>query len=477
MKDTTYEPVIGLEVHAQLKTQSKIFCGCSTKFDAKENEFTCPVCTGMPGCLPVLNKKAVEFSVKMALATHCQVNERSIFARKNYFYPDLPKGYQISQYDQPLAQKGHVEIQVDGQTKKIRLHRIHMEEDAGKNIHGTISSYVNLNRAGIPLIEIVSEPDVRSSQEAGAYLRELRSMLRYLEVCDGNMEEGSFRCDVNVSVKPIEQKEFGTRCEVKNINSFRFVEKAIEYEIQRQIEVLEGGAKVIQETRLWDSDQNKTFSMRSKEEAHDYRYFPEPDLLPLRVAPAWVEEIKRTLPELAKQKKERFMKMYQLSSYDASLLVQEKSLAQYFESVIEICKEPKLASNWILSELLREFGPEQGATSPVTPQHLGELLALIVKGTISGKIAKQIFEKMVQTGQAPQAIVQKEGLIQVSDVAQIEAWVEEVLKEQKAFVDKYHAGQTKLFGFFVGEVMKKSHGKANPAKVNETLKKKLVKGA
>ncbi|MBI2645576.1 MAG: Asp-tRNA(Asn)/Glu-tRNA(Gln) amidotransferase subunit GatB [Deltaproteobacteria bacterium] len=468
-----YEPVMGLEVHAQLKTQSKIFCGCSTKFDAKENELTCPVCTGMPGCLPVLNKRAVEFAIKMALATHCNINEKSIFARKNYFYPDLPKGYQISQYDKPLAQKGVVEISIDGQVKKIRLHRIHMEEDAGKNIHGTISSYVNLNRAGIPLIEIVSEPDVRSSQEAGAYLRELRSMLRYLEVCDGNMEEGSFRCDVNVSVRPVGQKEFGTRCEVKNINSFRFVEKAIEYEIQRQIEVLESGAKVIQETRLWDSDQNKTFSMRSKEEAHDYRYFPEPDLLPLMIEQHWVEEIKRTLPELASEKKLRFMKMYQLSEYDASQLVQEKFLAQYFESVVELCKEPKLVSNWILSELLREFGPEQVASCPMTPQHLGELLVLITNGTISGKIAKHVFGKMLETGQAPQAIVEKEGLVQVSDHVQIEALVIEVLKEQKAFVDKYLAGQTKLFGFFVGEVMKKSHGKANPAMVNEFLKKKL----
>ncbi|MBI3017393.1 MAG: Asp-tRNA(Asn)/Glu-tRNA(Gln) amidotransferase subunit GatB [Deltaproteobacteria bacterium] len=471
-----YEPVIGLEVHAQLKTQSKIFCGCSTKFDAKENELTCPVCTGMPGCLPVLNKRAVEFAIKMALATQCRINEKSLFARKHYFYPDLPKGYQISHYDKHLAQKGHIEISIGGQIKKIRLHRIHMEEDAGKNIHGTFSSYVNLNRAGIPLIEIVSEPDVRSSQEAGAYLREIRSILRYLEVCDGNMEEGSFRCDVNVSVRPVGQKEFGIRCEVKNINSFRFVEKAIEYEMGRQIEVLESGAKVIQETRLWDSDQNKTFSMRSKEEAHDYRYFPEPDLHPLIVEPHWVEEIKRTLPELSSEKKTRFIKMYQLSEYDASLLTQEKSLAQYFESVVEICKEPKLATNWILSELLREFGPEQVESSPITPQHLGELLVLIMKGTISGKIAKHVFEKMLQTGQAPQAIVQKEGLVQVSDSTQIEALVEEVLKEQKVFVDKYHAGQAKLFGFFVGEVMKKSHGKANPAMVNEFLKKKL-KGA
>ncbi len=476
MKDMTYEPVIGLEVHAQLKTQSKIFCGCSTKFDAKENELTCPVCTGMPGCLPVLNKRAVEFAIKMALATQCHMNEKSIFARKNYFYPDLPKGYQISQYDKPLAQQGSLEISLDGATKKIRLHRIHMEEDAGKNVHGTISSYVNLNRAGIPLIEIVSEPDIRSAQEAGVYLRELRSMLRYLEVCDGNMEEGSFRCDVNISVRPLGQKEFGTRCEVKNINSFRFVEKAIEYEIQRQIEVVESGAKVIQETRLWDSNQNKTFSMRSKEEAHDYRYFPEPDLLPLIVESHWIEELKRTLPELAQEKKARFMKMYQLSEYDASLLTQEKSLAQYFESVVELCKEPKLATNWILSELLREFGPEQVEACPITPQRLGELLDLITKGTISGKIAKEVFEKMLQTGQAPRAIVEKEGLVQVSDAGQIEVLVHEVLKEQKAFVDKYHAGQIKLFGFFVGEVMKKSRGKANPAMVNEFLKKKL-KGA
>jgi len=462
---TSYEAVIGLEVHAQLKTKSKIFCGCSTEFNAKENENTCPVCTGMPGSLPVLNKKAVEFALKMAMATQCTIHEKSIFARKNYFYPDLPKGYQISQYDKPLA--------VQGKVGKVRIHRIHMEEDAGKNIHGTVSSYVNLNRAGIPLIEIVSEPDMRSSQEAGEYLRELRSMLRYLDICDGNMEEGSFRCDVNISIRPLTQKEYGTRAEIKNINSFRFVEKAIEYEIERQKEVLESGKRVVQETRLWDSEKNQTFSMRSKEEAHDYRYFPDPDLLPLQIPNTWIEDVKKSIPELGAQKKERFMNQYGLTEYDAGLLVQEKELAQYFEEVVQICQQPKLASNWILSELLRETTATQIAASPISSKHLGELIKLIQKGTISGKIAKTIFEKMWNSGQSPKTIVEKEGLVQVSDENVIRQWVEEVLKNNQKFVDEYRAGRTKLLGFFVGEIMKKSQGKANPATIHEILKKKL----
>ncbi len=470
---SAYESVIGLEVHAQLKTKSKLFCGCSTEFNAKENENTCPVCTGMPGSLPVLNKLAVDYAIKMAHATHCNINEVSIWARKNYFYPDLPKNYQISQYDRPLAEEGFVEITCDGLSKKIGLVRIHMEEDAGKNIHGTIASYVNLNRAGTPLIEIVSKPDMRSAKEAGIYLRELRSMVRYLDVCDGNMEEGSFRCDVNISLRKVGQAELGKRAEIKNINSFRFVEKAIEFEFDRQKEILDSGGRVIQETRLWDSEKNQTFSMRSKEEAHDYRYFPEPDLLPLTVDRSWTEEIKKTLPELGQEKKKRFMTQYALSEYDAALLTLEKELAQYYEEAVSISKNPKLTCNWILSELLREFDSDKIASCKISSKHLGELVHLIDAGTISGKIAKEIFSKMLTTGQPPQKIVEKEGLTQVLDEAIIETWIDEVLKENKESVDKYRAGQQKLFGFFVGQVMKKSQGKANPALVNERLKKKL----
>ena len=469
-----FEAVMGLEVHVQLKTKSKIFCSCSTHFDARENENICPVCTGMPGSLPVLNEEAVHMACKMALATNCKVQSVSVFARKNYFYPDLPKGYQISQYDQPLAIDGWVEIPLSNkEIKKIRLERIHMEEDAGKNVHGSHFSYVNFNRAGIPLIEVVSKPDLRSSEEAGNYLRSIQRMVRYLEIGDGNMEEGSLRCDVNISLRPTGAEKLGTKVEIKNMNSFRFVENAIEYEIERQKEALQNGQKIIQETRLWDSNQNKTFSMRSKEEAHDYRYFPEPDLMPLEVSSKALESIKTQLPELSLEKQKRFMRDYQLSQADSGTLVQEKSLADYFEAVVKECQAPRLASNWILSELLREVEASSVSKSKITPKHLGQLILLIQKGTISGKIAKTVFEKMLQSGDLPQKIVETEGWVQISDDAELEPIIEAVVKENPNLVKAYQAGDAKKFGFFVGQVMKKTQGQANPQKVNELLKKKL----
>ncbi len=474
-REDRFEAVIGLEVHAQLRTKSKIFCGCSTKFVSEENVHVCPVCAGLPGTLPVLNRKAVDFAMKMALAAHCHINETSIFARKNYFYPDLPKGYQISQYDKPLAEEGWVEIQTDGQSKKIRIQRIHMEEDAGKNVHGKRGSYVNLNRAGVPLIEIVSYPDLATSGEASQYVKKLRSILRYTGVSDGNMEEGNLRCDVNVSVRQRGEKKLGTRSEVKNINSFRFIEKAIEFEIQRQTEILEGGNQVIQETRLFDANRGETFSMRSKEEAHDYRYFPEPDLVSLNVEKSWIEDCESKLPELPDEKAKRFAAQYQLSHYDAALLVQEKELAEYYEEVAHASHQPKLASNWILTELLHVVSADQIETSPVSSKHLGELIQLITSGVISGKIAKTVFEKMMISRQAPKIIVEKEGLWQVSDEGVVIEAVEKILTERKEEVEKYRAGNEKLFGFFVGQIMKLTEGKANPALVNQILKKKLGK--
>lgn len=473
-REDRFEAVIGLEVHAQLKTKSKIFCGCSTEFVSEENVHVCPVCAGLPGTLPVLNRKAVDFAMKMALAVHCQVNETSIFARKNYFYPDLPKGYQISQYDKPLAEEGWVEIQTDGQSKKIRIQRVHMEEDAGKNVHGKRESYVNLNRAGIPLIEIVSYPDLATAEEASQYLKKLRSILRYTGVSDGNMEEGNLRCDVNVSLRQRADMKLGTRAEIKNINSFRFVEKAIDFEIQRQAEILEGGNQVIQETRLFDANRGETFSMRSKEEAHDYRYFPEPDLISLEIEKSWIEDLRSQIPELPDEKTKRFAAQYQLPQYDAALLVQEKELAEYYEEVASASHQPKLAGNWILTELLRVVSADQIETSPISSKHLGELIQLITSGVISGKIAKTVFEKMMISRQSPQIIVEKEGLRQVLDEDVVIEAVEKVLTERRGEVEKYRAGNEKLFGFFVGQIMKLTEGKANPALVNQILKKKLA---
>jgi aspartyl-tRNA(Asn)/glutamyl-tRNA(Gln) amidotransferase subunit B len=474
----SYEPVIGLEVHAQLLTRSKIFCSCSTRFGAAPNTHTCPVCLGMPGVLPVLNREVVAFTIRMALATHCRIAPYSQFARKNYFYPDLPKGYQISQYELPLAEHGWVEVETDGITRRIGIHRIHMEEDAGKLIHDESRpvSYVDFNRTGVPLIEIVSEPDIRSPEEAAAYLRQLRDMLRYLEICDGNMEEGSFRCDANISLRPAGTSALGTKTELKNMNSFRHVQRALEFEIRRQQALLESGSAVTQETRLWDSDRNVTVSMRSKEEAHDYRYFPDPDLVPLVIDEAWVEEIRSALPELPDAKRERFTEEYGLPAYDARVLTASRDLAGYFEAVVRAFPQPKTVSNWIMAELLRELKRDERdiAQCPVPPGQLAELLELLDQGVVSGKIAKTVFEAMYASGKSARAIVAERGLVQVSDGGAIEALVDEVLAENPAEVAAYRGGKEKVFGFFVGQVMKKSKGKANPQRVNETLRRRLT---
>ena len=475
-----YEPVIGLEVHAQLLTKSKIFCGCSTTFGEEPNTLTCPVCTGQPGSLPVLNRKAVEFAIKLGLATHCRIAAYSLFARKNYFYPDLPKGYQISMYEYPLAEEGSIEITVDGKKKRIKIIRIHLEEDAGKLKHGetpeTASfSYVDFNRTGVPLVEVVSGPDIRSPQEAGDYLRELRAILQYLDISTGNMEEGNFRCDANVSVRPKGQKEFGTRAELKNMNSFRHVEKALEYEIKRQIGILEDREKVVQETRLWDATEGITVSMRGKEEAHDYRYFPDPDLVPLRIDEPWIEEIRKSLPELPIQKRERFIKEYQIPEYDAEILTSTKPLSLFFEEATRLFPEPKTVSNWMMGDLLRELKRDEREIDqcPITPQHLAEMLSIIKEGTISGKIAKDVFEEMYRSGERPGKIVRDKGWTQILDTGEIERAIKRAMEANPKLVEDYRKGKEKLFGFFVGEVMKETKGKANPKLLNELLGKKL----
>ena len=472
-----FEPVIGLEVHAQLKTRTKIFCNCSTEFGAPPNTHTCPVCLGMPGVLPVLNKKVVEFTLRMALATNCSINRESRFARKNYFYPDLPKGYQISQYELPIAHDGFIDIEVNSGKDRIGITRIHMEEDAGKLTHDIRRpvSRVDFNRTGVPLIEIVSEPDLRSPEAAGAYLRQLRSIVRYIEICDGNLEEGSFRCDANVSIRPLGTDALGTRTELKNLNSFRFVEKALHYEVNRQKEIILDGGQVVQETRLWDTVKNRTTSMRSKEEAHDYRYFPDPDLLPLVIDKAWIKAVRSTLPELPDQKKKRFIQQYDLPQNDADILTASRELADYFEEGVKAFPKPKQLSNWIMGSLLGYLNAA-GLTigqSPISAAHLAQLLELIDSGVISGKIAKTVFEEMADSGKPPKAIVEEKGLVQVSDAAAIEAVVSTVLENCAAEVEDYKNGKTKLMGFFVGQVMKATKGKANPGIVNEILKKKL----
>jgi aspartyl-tRNA(Asn)/glutamyl-tRNA(Gln) amidotransferase subunit B len=472
-----FEPVMGLEVHAQLATHSKIFCGCTTKFGASPNTHTCPVCLGMPGVLPVLNQEVVEFTMKMALATHCVIAPFSQFARKNYFYPDLPKGYQISQYESPLAQNGWVEVATEGVSRRIRIHRIHMEEDAGKLIHDEFQpvSYVDFNRTGVPLMEIVSEPDIRTPDEAAAYLRTLREILRYLEICDGNMEEGSMRCDANISLRPVGTHGLGVKAELKNMNSFRNVQKALEFEIRRQTALLERGEPVIQETRLWDANHNVTLSMRGKEEAHDYRYFPDPDLVPIVVASDWVEAVRAKLPELPDAKRERFDRVYGLPSYDAEVLTSSKALANYFEAAVGVFPQPKIVSNWIMSELMRELKRDDRdiEACPVAPDNLAELLHLIDSGTVSGKIAKSVFEQMYASGKRARTIVEENGLVQVKDEGAIEAVVAEVLAENPTEVERCKAGNEKLLGFFVGQIMKKTKGKANPQLVNDILRKKL----
>jgi aspartyl-tRNA(Asn)/glutamyl-tRNA(Gln) amidotransferase subunit B len=472
-----FEPVIGLEVHAQLKTKTKIFCGCSTAFGAPPNTHTCPVCLGMPGVLPVLNRKVVDYTIRMALATNCSIQSESRFARKNYFYPDLPKGYQISQYELPIARNGYVDIEFEASRRHVGITRIHMEEDAGKLGHAPERpvSMVDFNRTGVPLIEIVSEPDIRSAEEAGAYLRQLRAVVRYLGICDGNLEEGSFRCDANVSIRPKGSGSFGTRTELKNLNSFKHVEKALQYEIGRQRELILEGGKVVQETRLWDPAQNKTTSMRGKEEAHDYRYFPDPDLLPLLIDDAWIEAVRKSLPELPDEKKKRFIREYGLPDYDAALLTSDRDLAGYFEDCVRRFPNSKQVSNWMMGPLLGLLNAQGNAidVSPVSADDLARLLELIEQGTISGKIAKSVFDEMARTGKPPQKIVAEKGLVQITDASSIEAVVATVISNNPQEVAAYKGGRNKLMGFFVGQVMKATRGKANPKLVNEILKRML----
>ncbi len=477
MPVSDYQPVIGLEVHAQLLTRAKIFCGCSTEFGARPNHHTCPVCLGMPGVLPVLNQRVVEFAVRAGLALGCAIRKTSVWSRKNYFYPDLPKGYQITQYDQPICEGGKMTIEVDGAEREIRIRRIHMEEDAGKNVHDAAEgeSLVDLNRAGVPLVEIVSEPDLRSSEEAAEYLKALRDVLVYLEINDGNMEQGSFRCDANVSVMRKGSAEFGPRTELKNMNSFRFVRQAIDYEIARQVEVLESGGKVTQETRLWDAQRNETRAMRSKEDAQDYRYFPEPDLPPLYVSDQLIDSVARTLPELPRAKIRRFQSQYALPAYDVKILCAERALADFFEACAQHYKDYKKLSNWFLGELLRLLKDEGGMVSSLrfTPAQFASLLAAVDQGEISASSGKEVFAEMFRTGKDPAAIISKKGLAQVSDSPLIESLVDEVVAKNPGEVEKYRAGKKQVYGFLVGQVMKAMKGKGNPALVNELLKKKL----
>jgi aspartyl-tRNA(Asn)/glutamyl-tRNA(Gln) amidotransferase subunit B len=481
---TGFEAVIGLEVHAQLLTRSKIFCGCSAAFGGPPNSQTCPVCLGLPGVLPVLNRRAVEFAIKTALALGCEIAEGCRFARKHYFYPDMPKNFQISQYELPLARGGELEFPLDGVTRRVRIHRLHLEEDVGKLLHaGTFQaaeySLVDFNRSGVPLMEIVSEPDIRTPEEAAEYLRQLRAILVYLEVCDGNMEEGSLRCDANVSVRRAGDEAFGVKTEIKNMNSFRHVQKALAYEIQRQVRVLERGGRIAQETRLWDGDQGVTVSMRSKEYAHDYRYFPEPDLVPLTIPTAWIDEIRATMPELPQQRRARFVREYGIPEYDAAVLTASRPLADYYEAVVRAFPEPKIASNWVMVELLGQLNKEgrEITQSPIAPRDLADLLALLKRGTISGKIAKTVFEEMYRTGKAAATVVEEKGLIQISDRSQLLQIIDKVLAEHPEPVADYRRGKVQSFTFLVGEVMRATRGKANPKLLNECLRERLEQDA
>ena len=477
---TKYESVIGLEVHLQLLTKSKIFCSCSTHFGDPPNSNVCPVCLGLPGALPVLNQEAVTMAMKTALALNCAINSRSRFARKNYFYPDLPKGYQISQYDEPVASDGWIEIEVEGARKRIGVTRVHLEEDAGKSLHegfpdSESKSYIDLNRSGVPLIEIVSEPDLRTPDEAFEYLTRLKTLLLYLDVSNCNMEEGSLRCDANVSVRPAGATEFGTKTEVKNLNSFRFLQKALAYEINRQIEIVEGGGTIHQETRLWDSREQRTYGMRSKEFAHDYRYFSEPDLLPLVITEKWKAQVRDSLPELPDARRQRLMREYALPEYDAGQLTLSKALADYFEETAKGSNEPKLAANWVLSELLyllKEANREI-TESPVSAANLAELLRLMATGSVSGKMAKDLLAEMFSTGKTAAALVSEKGLAQISDDDQIAAVARQVLNANPKQVEQYRGGKTATIGWFVGQVMKATRGQANPQMVQEVLKREL----
>jgi aspartyl-tRNA(Asn)/glutamyl-tRNA(Gln) amidotransferase subunit B len=473
---TKYETVIGIEVHAQMLTESKMFCSCPNQFDAAPNANICPICTGQPGSLPVINKKAIELGIRAATALNCEIYEKSIFSRKNYFYPDLPKGYQISQYDKPFSQNGYINVTLkSGEVKKVRIHRIHFEEDAGKSNHDYDRTLVNLNRGGVPLVEIVTEADMRSSEEAGQYLRTLHSILQYADICDGSMEEGNFRCDVNISVRPFGQEKFGTKVELKNINSFKYVEKAIEYEIERQIQMVERGEKITQQTRGWNNAENITELLREKEEAKDYRYFPEPDLPALIIEKAWKEKIKAEMPELPEAKTARFKKDYQLSDYDAAVLTSSKELAEYYEQVTKKNNNPKASANWVMNELLGKLNEIGKAIyqSPVSSRDLGDLVSRIDKNEISGKIAKTVFEEMFLTQKSPEQIIKEKGFVQISDTSQIEAVVMQVIKNNPTQLADYKAGKVKLLGYFVGQSMKETKGQANPAILNEIVKKLL----
>ncbi len=475
--DAKYEAVIGLEVHAQLLTTSKAFCGCSTKFGNEPNTNVCPICLGHPGVLPVLNKKVVEFTTLMGLATNCTINSKSVFARKNYFYPDLPKGYQISQYELPICEHGWIEVTTaDKEKRKIGITRIHMEEDAGKSIHDRGNeTLVDVNRCGVPLMEIVSEPEIKTATEAYLYLNKIRQLVRYLEICDGNMEEGSLRCDANISIRLKGDSVLGTKTEIKNMNSFRNVERAIKYEIERQIDLVENNERVVQETLLWNADLNEAFSMRSKEEAHDYRYFPDPDLMPVFVDDIWLENISASLPELPDIKKERFVRQYLLPVYDAEVLTQSKPIADYYEKVVSHTDDFKSASNWIMGDVLKILNEEKKEIPnfSISPEFLAELINLIKSGAISGKIAKDIFPEMLAGNISPAAIVKKKNLLQVSDVKVIEKTVDEILSSHPQEVEEYLSGKEKVIGFFIGRIMKQTAGKANPQIVNKILHERL----
>lgn len=474
-----YEPIIGLEVHIQLKTKTKAFCSCLTTYGSEANTQTCPVCLGMPGTLPVLNKEVVNFAIKLGLATESEIAPKSIFSRKNYFYPDLTKGYQISQYDKPILENGKLEIETENGSKKIGITRIHIEEDTGKSNHSEIfvnSTGLDFNRCGTPLLEMVSEPEISNSKEASAYIAALRQLVRYLGICDGNLEEGSMRCDANISVRPVGQEKFGTKVEVKNMNSLRNVEKAIDYEIKRQIQDIENGKEIQQVTCLWNAEKGVTIPMRSKEDSDDYRYFPEPDLVPLLVSENWVNEVEKTLPELPREKKSRFEKDFKLSAYDSGVISANKKIADYFETTLKFSKDPKLTANFVMGEVMRLLKETKAEVDEikVTPEKLGEILALLKDKKINQQAAKTIFDEVAKTGAKPEKVMQKKGLEQVSDSNEMETWLDEVISENPNEVERFKNGEKKLQGFFMGQVMKKSRGKANPGIVAKLLNQKLI---